>query len=1287
MHASYQSDHIELSIELSGAARNFLASFQNKILDTICKQSGIKDTTLKNGKLQLVGNQSAITNIQSYLKQLLPEQDITIANKLKKYLQSCSKGLLLKNFVQKYRVGIFYHEISTDASVTTNNNENDSDQDENQSEDDENDDSKSSSSRASSTAKSACGDAKRSHVCVKKYIRIALCSDSKDSLYKAIKELESYNLRTQSWTLTQEEISYILKQPQQGKPPQKNTTFRNQCSQIKRYLLRLVQALSNITVQMFVFHKNGVWRVKVLGFPDHVSKAMSKIKNCLDDNVESEVQLPISKTMAVFLRKKASSDIRKLEKTHRIKITIFLPFYRKRGSEEQDDDDGHDCLKLIGCNSRINLAKENVENFLESLSEQEKHFSCGSWDHSRNIAQNIRPRLTAIQNSDDCEAIGWIKVYTATERRETTPKITVSIVGLNEEAINGVVEQCQNIVDGYVEWKPTADEYRTINTALNIKKSPSIADFQKQWDTDVRLDGNKNTIIISARSKVLADDIKEALLSLGEVNKPRVKRISEFIPIQPNIRRFVNHGITALLNEAKSQKIFVEYQNYKGVTINCGSDIINEIKQKIDCIINDIKQKIVKSRLQLSSAESDLIRADAYKLACRIERETKTIIRDVNADNTNSTLNVNDNDTSSIMITVVNNRGQTIVVEKGDITKAKNVDAIVSAANGPLYHAGGVDKAIADAAGPALDQECKQLIAGNKGSPFPAGTAVKTTAGNLLFKCVIHAIGPQYKDGKQQEHPLLFSTVLSSLRLAEDEKFTSVALPAISANTYGFPLRDCTNIVVCAIKQFFADFPKSNVRKVILLDMDDAACNSFAREVVVDHRNTLVSDEDNYVMPCKLPSLKASWKWQDNDGEKLYCEHDMRSIETAFQQYLNTWTTSELIIGCDNLTTGTIVNYQIHFNPDLKQILKNKPNALNSRLVCGYQLRPDTGTPRDIIRYPVVQEEEDSPSVVYQPKPLDSYNLQAITTETAWDITGITNESVKQAEAAIRKAIDTATISEPFSINLSQDLEDHKEQLIKIAAQQQIEINFEQECSEQLQMTLKGLKANVFEAKLKIALYAQDILKTHADNADELCPPEEWGNQETECKLVEIPRDDPNFIRIETRMKETLDKVKIDKIERVQNMRMWSHYAFLRRELKKELHLMPNLQIERELFHGTNNTQPSEIYSGEYGFDMTFCTSGRWGIGTYFAQNASYSCKGYAFKLPNGKRQVFLAQVLTADVYDCPSEPSLRRPPKKNESISGRRYNSVSGDTGGSKVYIVYENRVAYPAYLITFTC
>ncbi|CAF4353575.1 unnamed protein product, partial [Rotaria sordida] len=141
-------------------------------------------------------------------------------------------------------------------------------------------------------------------------------------------------------------------------------------------------------------------------------------------------------------------------------------------------------------------------------------------------------------------------------------------------------------------------------------------------------------------------------------------------------------------------------------------------------------------RLQLSSAESGLIRADAYKLARIIERQTNTIIRDVAVDQTNSTLKTNDNDTNSTLAVVINSRDQTIVVEKGDITKIKNVDAIVNAANGPLYHAGGVDKTIADAAGPALDQECKQLIAKNRGLPIPTGKAVKTTAGNLPFKCV-----------------------------------------------------------------------------------------------------------------------------------------------------------------------------------------------------------------------------------------------------------------------------------------------------------------------------------------------------------------------------------------------------------------------------------------------------------------------------------------------------------------------------------------------------------------------
>jgi poly [ADP-ribose] polymerase 10/14/15 len=524
------------------------------------------------------------------------------------------------------------------------------------------------------------------------------------------------------------------------------------------------------------------------------------------------------------------------------------------------------------------------------------------------------------------------------------------------------------------------------------------------------------------------------------------------------------------------------------------------------------------------------------------------------------------------------------------------------------------------------------------------------------------------------------------LRIAEQEGYNSIALPAISAATYGFPLQDCTNILIRTVKQFFADFPESNLRKVILLDNDDAACNSFAREVGKDHTN-IAADNNDDITKYDLPPLKAAWRWQDDDGEKNYDDTYTRQIEDAFQHYLQTDIPPTLKINVDNLTSATIVCYSIHFRPNFKQIFTINPNALNARLICGYQMRDDTDFKRVIIRYPVLSPVHNT-SAEYRPKPLDAYHLKIQSKEDDWDITGINRVAVKQAEMEIKKAIVSSMISEPFSVNLNEDIDVHKTAITNIAIQQFIQVDFQQDSTGNLSLILKGFPQNILQAKLQISLYVQDILRMEADQDDQLNIPGEWGEQEEQCKLVALPNNHPDFIRIESRMKETMTNVKIDKIERVQNLRFWNHYAFRRRTLQQELIDKPNLQIEMELFHGTRTTPPNEIYNGEYGFDMTYCTSGLWGTGTYFAMNASYSCQSYSYQLPNGKRQVFLAQVLTGEVCDYKDkhDQTLRRPPRKNESISGGRYNSVSGVTGGDQVYIVYENRVSYPTFLITFS-
>ncbi|WP_121352881.1 O-acetyl-ADP-ribose deacetylase [Flavisolibacter nicotianae] len=164
-------------------------------------------------------------------------------------------------------------------------------------------------------------------------------------------------------------------------------------------------------------------------------------------------------------------------------------------------------------------------------------------------------------------------------------------------------------------------------------------------------------------------------------------------------------------------------------------------------------------------------------------------------------------------------------VVKADITKLA-VDAIVNAANSSLMGGGGVDGAIHRAGGPAILEECKQIVARQGGCK--TGEAVITTGGNLPAKFVIHTVGPVW-NGKPKESELLANCYTHSLQLAVENKCKTVAFPNISTGVYRFPKDEAAVIAVKTVAAFLRN--TNEIEKVIFACFDEENFHLIQREL------------------------------------------------------------------------------------------------------------------------------------------------------------------------------------------------------------------------------------------------------------------------------------------------------------------------------------------------------------------------------------------------------------------------------------------------------------------------
>ena len=160
-----------------------------------------------------------------------------------------------------------------------------------------------------------------------------------------------------------------------------------------------------------------------------------------------------------------------------------------------------------------------------------------------------------------------------------------------------------------------------------------------------------------------------------------------------------------------------------------------------------------------------------------------------------------------------------VIVElvQGDITDLAT-DAIVNAANESLQLGGGVAGAIRRRGGPTIQRECDDI------GGTPVGTAVRTSGGNLKARYVIHAVGPRWGEGDEDQK--LAKAVRSALTLADGKQLRSIAFPAISTGIFGFPKERAAMIILSTTITYLKE-NSTSLRRVIFCLYDPTTLTIF----------------------------------------------------------------------------------------------------------------------------------------------------------------------------------------------------------------------------------------------------------------------------------------------------------------------------------------------------------------------------------------------------------------------------------------------------------------------------
>lgn len=175
-----------------------------------------------------------------------------------------------------------------------------------------------------------------------------------------------------------------------------------------------------------------------------------------------------------------------------------------------------------------------------------------------------------------------------------------------------------------------------------------------------------------------------------------------------------------------------------------------------------------------------------------------------------------------------------IEIVQGDITQQPDMDAIVNAANTDLALGAGVAGAIRHRGGDEIDRE------GRAKGPIRLGEAAVTTAGRLPNKYVVHAAAMGYRTedaavpkrpGSLSSAAIIAEATTNSLLRADELRLESIAFPALATGVAAFPVDECAEIMLAAVRKYELGHPQSSLKIVRFVLFGDSDYQTFKNEL------------------------------------------------------------------------------------------------------------------------------------------------------------------------------------------------------------------------------------------------------------------------------------------------------------------------------------------------------------------------------------------------------------------------------------------------------------------------